>query len=199
MSSAGVQAMGGSPMCPQSMSLVATGIGVHPDQWGTPHTSRALSVDIVSAADLIFTADRTHRRDVVALSTRARSRTYTLRQGAHLAAWVASGSGPLGVASGKANGSAGNLDPLDPLSSVPPLPFDLAERMRWFTAELDAARGLAPPMAPRWPAWDPHDIGDPHLEGDQHHPDAITAAAESAFAVADALAAVLSSPVGRPE
>lgn len=189
VASAGVHAMDGAPMCPQSLSMVASGIGVSPKSIDPPHLSRALTGEIVNSADLIFTADRTHRRDVVALSPTARTRTYTLRQGAHLAGWVASDTGPLGIALAKSSGQV--IDPLDVLASVPALPDEPAERLRWFAAELDAARGLAPTTQPRWPEWDPHDIGDPHLEGDHLHPGAVKAAAESAFMVADAIAVVL--------
>lgn len=192
VSSAGVYAMAGAPMCEMSETLVSQHLaGAERDPLGL-HASRPLTAELVESADLILTADRTHRRAVLGLSPKARTRAFTVRQAGRLATWVTAAGGPLDVASARAAGAVLELDPLDPLAGVPPLPAEPGARLSWLLSEVDAARGMAPlELVGQWAAWDPDDIGDPHVEGDEAHPDAVAAAVGAALDVAAAIEATL--------
>lgn len=192
VSSAGVYAMAGAPMCEMSETLVSQELqGSGSDPLGI-HASRPLTSQLVEGADLILTADRTHRRSVLSLSPKARSRAFTLRQAGRLANWVTAPGGPLDVAVARAGGAVLELEPLDPLAGVPPLPIEPGPRLQWLLGEIDAARGMAPLAQADPSSWDPDDIGDPHVEGDEAHPAAVAAAVTAASEVAAAIAATMS-------
>lgn len=77
--SAGTGARPGMPMTEQAAAL-ALRYGAEP----TNHRSSPLTAADVARADLILTADRTHRAEVATLLPRASRRTFTLRQFARL-------------------------------------------------------------------------------------------------------------------
>jgi protein-tyrosine-phosphatase len=79
LSSAGVQAVVGSAMHPDS-ALVLRGLGGDPDGF----TARQLVDDMAIDADLTLTMTRQHRRDVLRGAPRALARTFTLREAADL-------------------------------------------------------------------------------------------------------------------
>ena len=192
VSSAGVYAMAGAPMCEMSETLVSQHLHGPADDPLGAHQSSRLTAEMVDSADLILTADRTHRRSVLALSPKARTRAFTIRQAGRLASWVTAPEGPLDVAAARAAGAVIDLDPLDPLAGVPPLPALPGARLAWLLSEVDAARGMAPlELTGQWTAWDPDDIGDPHVEGDEVHPDAAAAAVGAALELASAVEATL--------
>jgi protein-tyrosine phosphatase len=192
VSSAGVRALPGLPMCEVSEQQIEEHLfGLAPDPLSM-HASRVLTADIAAQADLILTADRTHRREVLAMAPVARARTFTVRQAARLAAWVAGPEGTLPVAQLRANGGEVDLDPLDPRVRAPALPTTTGGRMQWFVGEIDAARGLAPaPKESPMSQWDVDDIGDPHVEGSAFHPLAAQSEAAAAADLAQAIAATL--------
>lgn len=83
VTSAGIAAMAGAPMTPQMATLVA-------DAGGRPEgfVSRQLTEDMVATADLVLTATRDHRGEVLALHPPALRRTFTLREFVRLARTV---------------------------------------------------------------------------------------------------------------
>lgn len=81
------------------------------------HRPTQLTADIVEEADLVLTADRALRSAVVRLSPGARAKVFTLREAAALAGHV--------VAGASRPGGGG-----------------MARTLAWFTAEMDASRGL---------------------------------------------------------
>jgi protein-tyrosine phosphatase len=103
------------------------------------HAAVRLEAGHVRAATLVLGAAREHRSAAVALVPSAQSRTFTLLQAARLATWLSD----QGVA------APAGLGPQD--------------RLAWWVAELDAARG----DAPRGDAAD-DDLPDPHLGGVRH-------------------------------
>jgi protein-tyrosine-phosphatase len=77
--SAGVQAMAGSTMHPDT-ALVLRGLGGDPEGF----VARQLVDDMAIDADLTLTMTRSHQRDVLRRAPRALSRTFTLREAADL-------------------------------------------------------------------------------------------------------------------
>lgn len=77
--SAGTQAVIGSGMHPDS-ALVLQGYGADAGDF----RARQLIEAFVAEADLTLTMTRAHRRDVLHVAPRALSRTFTLREAAHL-------------------------------------------------------------------------------------------------------------------
>lgn len=192
VSSAGIRALSGAPMCAISSELIDEQLVGMAAGHAAEHESRALTADVAAQADLILTADRSHRRDLLAMLPAVRARTFTVRQAARLASWVAAPTGTLPVARAAAAGEALTLDPLDPRIGAPPLPQTPLARLHWFAGELDAARGLAPtPIALTGTDWDVDDIGDPHVEGPQIH----ALAAQFEMAAAAAISAALAATV----
>ncbi len=162
------------------------------------HVSRPLNRELIDHADLILTADRGHRSAVLALSPRARTTTFTLRQTTYLGPWVTGTSDILRIAAARAAGTDVWLPPGDLRATVPALPVDPAGRLTWLVAEMDAARGLAPRPgtneadgADEGPAAD--DIADPHAVGFAEHPRAVDQAVTAAAMIVSVMAEVLSS------
>ena len=166
MSSAGVEARAGSPAC----DLASAMVGV---DGMAGHQSRRVESGLIGEADLILTADRTHRAALARMAPASRNRTYTMRQAAALAVVVADAL------------ATGGLPP-----GAPPLPDDPDSRLSWFLAELDAARGREPEAVGRLlqthldqvpglrVSMDeadsgPLDIPDPHVYGFQLHEAAV--------------------------
>ncbi|TFC24397.1 hypothetical protein E3O25_14505 [Cryobacterium sp. TMT1-3] len=81
VSSAGTHAMIGSVMTPEAAALSS--------QYGassTQHVARQLTEQLIADADLVLTATRDHRREVVTLLPKATRYTFTLNQFARLVA-----------------------------------------------------------------------------------------------------------------
>ncbi|TFC76701.1 low molecular weight phosphatase family protein [Cryobacterium sp. TMS1-20-1] len=81
VTSAGTRAMSGSAMTPEAAALSL--------QYGasnTEHVARQLTEKLIADADLVLTATRDHRRDVVTLLPKATRYTFTLNQFARLVA-----------------------------------------------------------------------------------------------------------------
>lgn len=117
VASAGTAAVVGSPMTRQAAALsLRLGSG------STDHVARAVTSEIIDSVDLVLTATRAHRSDIVALLPRASRYTFTVRQFARL------------------------LDSLD--ASILALADEsIAERARRLVAEAAAQRGFLPPLA----------------------------------------------------
>jgi len=165
VSSAGVVARDGATRCARSRSLLAA-YGVDDvELWTTG--ARRLTAEDVRSADLILTASREHRAAVARLLPAAQTRTFTLRQAARAAHGIAAG----------------------PLPAVVPLPpaDDARAQLRWFVAELDAARG---------PVDDPldDDVPDPHVVGDAEHARAMTLMTTAVADLAACVQLVLAEP-----
>lgn len=191
VSSAGVHALEGMPMCEISETEVDARLAGLPMDDVALHSSRPLTTQLAEGASLILTADRQHRREILLSSPRLRDRVFTLRQAARLSTWLVSDTGSLPIAITRAAGGQVELDPLDPRFGVPPFPNSVGARLQWFSAELDAARGLAGNGDPGpWSQWDVDDIGDPHIEGAHLHPMAAEAAVAAALQIAAAIGVV---------
>lgn len=81
--SAGVRALTGSPLTPETARLAA-GYGVDAAA-AAGHRGRRLTEAQLKSPDLVLAMDRTHRRAVVELSPRSLRSTFTLREFARLA------------------------------------------------------------------------------------------------------------------
>ena len=198
VSSAGVAARAGAAACDLSTALVAGLLG--PDSVGlaTPadaHSARLLTAQLVASSDLILTADRRHRNRVAELAPAARKRTFTLLQAARTAEWICADGSVLAVADTRAGGGQVELDPGDHRHGVPALPPDPLNRLAWLVEEMDAARGVAPNPEGIEGVWDADDVPDPHVVGFSIHADAIERMSGAAQTLADALWAVVTTPV----
>lgn len=188
--SAGVAAGDDWPMCELADTMTTAALGE-----GGNHRSRRLTAELANEAGLILVADRGHRTAVGQLAPATRGRTFTIRQAARLAAWVVGDAGVLGIAEVKAAGGTPDLDPDDLRLGVPALPTAPRDRLGWFVAELDAARGLAPLAdAGDYPDCEPDDIGDPHVAGWYLHDVAVPCALAAAEVMVLALCDVLGMP-----
>ena len=112
VASAGTGALVGSPMTDRAVAELVR-LGVEP----TAHLARQVTAELVSGADLVVTATRSHRAAVVTLVPRATRYTFTALELARL------------------------LTDTDTLS----LPADPSLRVRELAAVAASGRGLAPP------------------------------------------------------
>jgi protein-tyrosine phosphatase len=135
--SAGTQSMVGHDMTPEAAHLAAH-YGADP----ADHRSQQLTDELITDADLILTATRDHRSNVVSLRPRAARYTFTLNQFARLL--------PGAVESI----SASSVELVQT-----PRP-DLATQLRALVAEVAATRGFSPPP----PHPDDDDIEDPYRQ-----------------------------------
>lgn len=155
---AGTFAAVGDAMCPQAASYVGLA--------GAIGDSRQLTPALLKRADLLLTADRTQRAWIARMDPASRQDTFTIRQAARLATWVAqfvaSGSTPPGAQ---------------------PFPDSTLDRLRWLVVEMDAARGMLA-------SWDPQhdDIEDRH--GDIDHRGTLDQVAHASTALAEAFIAI---------
>jgi len=134
ITSAGIDAEPGQPMCAQSAERAGDDPG--------SHRATALTADKLRQADLVLALDRTHRAAAARLDPGCRPRMFTLRQAAEFAARIVDEAAQGRIPEG-----------------APPLPADAKGRLRWLVAELDAARGT---LDGRLEGWD--DIPDDHGE-----------------------------------
>ncbi|WP_105033678.1 arsenate reductase/protein-tyrosine-phosphatase family protein [Cryobacterium aureum] len=143
VTSAGTRAMTGSAMTPEAAALSS--------QYGalrTHHVARQLTEKLIADADLVLTATRDHRRDVVTLLPKATRYTFTLNQFARLVA-ADPAQHPLVEIVGAAPGL-----PLPTSTTRPPLDFAA------YVAEVASTRGLHP--SPNPPTLD--DVDDPYRQ-----------------------------------
>lgn len=190
VSSAGTDAEPGIARCGLSQAL----IGVDEP------TGRAqlLSADVIADADLIFTADSGHRRQIALRNPTALSRTFTLTEAARLASWVVGPDGTLRFARAEAAGRSRPSEPNDLRVPTEALPADSWGRMRWLIAEMNSARGLIPRATNhfgylRVDAIGPDDIPDPHVLGYGLHQQTNAVIVAAVAAWVDAAASVASS------
>ena len=162
LASAGVSALPGQPMCREA--------ALHLELDPSRHASRELTPAVLDAADLIVTADRSHRGAAARMLPSCRSRLFTLRQAGKLGMTLA-----LRIVDG------------DLPDGAPPFPTRADERLRWLVGEFDAARGQLA-GSPEAEA----DIEDRH--GPAPHDDTF---AQVAAAIAN-LTAAFDATLGRP-
>lgn len=117
VSSAGVAAFPGDPMCGHAADHA------HVDPF--VHAARELDPAMLIEADLILAAERSHRGAVARMLPSCRPRLFTLRQAGKLGITLA-----LPLLEGQLPDGA------------PPMPDGPVERLRWLVHEIDAARGL---------------------------------------------------------
>jgi protein-tyrosine phosphatase len=137
--SAGTRALVGQPMTREAAEQVSEH-GTTP----SPHRARQLTAELVQAADLILTASRDHRGEVVSLAPSASRRTFTLREFTRIMNSVA------------AQESSGPHAPEAEAGS-------LRTALRSYVDRMAANRGYAPPPAR---AID-DDIDDPYRQSKQ--------------------------------
>ena len=152
--SAGTHAMVGQPMPPEAAEL-SRRAGLDPDA----HEGQQLTPTMVELADVVLTASREHRAAVVKMLPRASRRTFTLREFARIAEWVA------------ADAAAGGAPaPSDPVALI---------------EEVASSRGLAtPPSRP-----DDDDIVDPYRRSPEVYAEAERLITQAVDTVARAFAA----------
>ena len=129
--SAGTQAISGQDRCSSSTKAI------DPKENST-HVSMNINEIELSSYDLILTASKTQRSEVLQLVPAARNKIFTIVEAAHQSRWLVKPGGTLDVASGK---------PADPsleeiLEGIPPLPQNVNERWKWFIGEMHQWRGL---------------------------------------------------------
>jgi protein-tyrosine phosphatase len=141
VSSAGTRALVGQPMSPEAASLSL-------DYGGAPsaHRARQLTPQLVEEADLILTATRDQRGEVVSLAPATSRHTFTLRQFARIAT-----SPDIHAAISASMDGADDGSPRSTLLS--------------YVGAIAASRGYAPP--PARAADD--DIQDPYRQSKQVH------------------------------
>ncbi|MCU1639279.1 MAG: low molecular weight phosphatase family protein [Microbacteriaceae bacterium] len=121
--SAGTIAMVGDDMQPNVTALLAR-YGGEP----TVHRAQQLTPELIASADLVLTAGREHRSEVVSLHPRASRYTYTLNQLARLIA----------------------NSPVEPVETSPSAEHssrDHLERLRAYVQQVAKTRGFTPPPA----------------------------------------------------
>jgi len=171
VTSAGIRASEGSSACPLALDEV------EPAQRGAleSHHAQQLTRELVADADLVVTAELTHRAAVARLDPRAAQRTFTLLEAARLV--------PLAAQRLRAEGMDADPD-LDALVRTmhelrPTLPqVSGSERSGWFR------RGA------RIDAMSPLDIPDGHGLGKREHHRAVAASIEAASEIARGIGAV---------
>ncbi|MEC5151160.1 low molecular weight phosphatase family protein [Cryobacterium sp. GrIS_2_6] len=152
--SAGTYAMVGEGM-PDEAAALSIHYGGHPEA----HHARQLTAKLVADADLVVTAAREHRSEVVSLHPRASRYAFTLNQLARLTAGLAEAEQAAAV---HAAAERTRTDAAAPTAahavSLVDAAANPASTLRAYIAEVAASRGLTPP--PAAPADD--DIEDPY-------------------------------------
>ncbi|TFD61502.1 low molecular weight phosphatase family protein [Cryobacterium suzukii] len=154
VTSAGTQAMTGSAMTPEAAALSL--------RYGAPqtrHVARQLTEKLIADADLVLTATRDHRRQVVSMLPKATRYTFTLNQFARLVSPAARVDAPASAGPAAQNSSAESVatsTALAPPDSTARPPVDFAA----FIADVASTRGLYPSPTP--PTLD--DVADPYRQ-----------------------------------
>ena len=161
VTSAGTRAMVDHPMTAEA-AFLATQYGAEP----TLHAAQQLTTDRIAAADLVLTATREHRGEVVSLHPRANRYAYTLNQFARLV---------------EANPPA-----------VEPAVVELVETptINSYLAEIATTKGLAlPPLDPN-----DDDIEDPYRRSAEIYDRVGVVIDKSVTTITTALAAAIDRP-----
>ena len=159
--SAGTHAMVASPMTEEAAAL-ALKHGAH----STQHAARQLTEQLVGEADLILTATRDHRREVVTLLPKATRYTFTLNQFARLVSAPAepaaqpSDSVPSPERGPMIEPGTGSLGWAQLAGAPAPATGPPVSALSVFIASIAATRGLHP--SPNPPTLD--DIEDPYRQ-----------------------------------
>ncbi|TFC08840.1 low molecular weight phosphatase family protein [Cryobacterium sp. MDB2-33-2] len=156
--SAGTYAMVGDGMPAQAAAL-SLQYGGRPEA----HHARQLTARLVADADLVVTAAREHRSEVVSLHPRASRYAFTLNQLARLTAGLAEAEQAAAVHAAAERTRTDAAAPAAAPAAAHAASFvdaaaDPASALRAYIAEIAASRGLTPPPAD--PADD--DIEDPY-------------------------------------
>jgi len=155
--SAGTYAMVGDGM-PAEAAALSVRYGGRPEE----HHARQLTARLVADADLVVTAAREHRSEVVSLHPRASRYAFTLNQLARLTAGLAEAEQAAAVHAAAernpADASAQAAASVPPANSPAATEATPATVLRTYLAGIAASRGLTPPPAD--PADD--DIEDPY-------------------------------------
>jgi len=150
VSSAGLGALVGQPI-DTSTAVVLADVGLDPTQ----HRARQFTAELALEADLVLTAEGSHRDDVITAVPTAHRRVFTMKEFARLLPYAGSGD-PRDVIRGAAD-ARGRVGP------VPPAEDDVADgygldvrTVRGIAREIaravkDAADVLAPAPPPRRP------------------------------------------------
>ncbi|MBC9226829.1 hypothetical protein GL325_10865 [Aeromicrobium sp. 636] len=126
VASAGVMAPRGTPIDPESAAqLRARNVPV-PER-----TARQLKRDLVTAADLVLTATRAHRADVLDLDPRALRRTFTLVEFAALCTQVEATdfAGLVAAAATERSRGPRDVDLIDPIGQPTEVHAEVAARI----------------------------------------------------------------------
>lgn len=162
VTSAGTRALVGRPM-PEEIGALSLDYGGNPAE----HVARQLTAEMVEDADLVLTATRDHRGEVVSLSPAASRHTFTLQQFARIS--QAAETRPL-------------LEPVREDTGAP----GARPALRGYVDSVAASRGYAPPPAR---AID-DDIEDPYRQSKQVYRRVARTIDEAVTSVVSALAAV---------
>lgn len=175
VSSCGVAVSFDHPPCEQALALAK--VGGRRGSAVVPHQPEQFNAVLITAADLVLTADRDQRAAVIHLAPSAKSYTFTLREAATLASAVRQRLSHGDPQEGeRRRGDVAQVDLAGLHRSTGP-----PARLRWLALEMNAARGLVPLPEPRpsvrrlWPrataslAPSPYDIPDPHRRGGASH------------------------------
>ena len=166
VTSAGTRAMVDHPMTDEA-AFLATQYGAEP----TLHAAQQLTSDRIAAADLVLTATREHRGEVVSLHPRANRYAYTLNQFARLV---------------EANPPAVELSAVE-LWVVEPVE---TPTINDYLAEIAATKGLAlPPTRP-----EDDDIEDPYRRSAEVYDRVGLVIDESVTTITTALATAIDHP-----
>lgn len=165
--SAGTRAMVGQEMTTDAAALLPRYDATF-DATATAHCARQLTAELVAAADLVLTASREHRAEVVTLHPRAGRYTYTLTQ---LARLIAALDAPVFPPEPDANPVAQRREmrAAEPVAEERPTQEDAsrsaphavpAATLRTYLFDIATTRGFVPP--PEHPEAD--DIEDPYRQ-----------------------------------
>nr|WP_276568766.1 hypothetical protein [Aeromicrobium phoceense] len=136
--SAGVRAPAGHPIDPDSAEqLRVRGLQV------PAHAARQLTSDLVAEADLVLTATRAHRSDVLDLDPRALRRTFTALEFAGLVEGIEADGFAALVAQAAAARSTGpsDVDLVDPIGRSVQVHAEVAARIESAVTTIVAALG----------------------------------------------------------
>ncbi|MDJ0351060.1 low molecular weight phosphatase family protein [Cryobacterium sp. PH29-G1] len=184
VSSAGTRAMVAS-----AMTAEAAALSLQHGAPSTEHAARQLTEGLVRDADLVLTATRDHRREVVTLLPKATRYTFTLNQFARLLAAppaLAQSPGP-GPETGPTIDHGPGSTRWAPRADAPAPAQPPASAFADFIASIAATRGLHPSPTP--PALD--DIDDPYRQSAAVYTRVAAIIDDSVTSIAAALAPVL--------
>lgn len=169
VSSAGVRAMIGAPVCAVSQGVLGHAQG---------GAARDLTSELVQAADLVLTMEREQRSAAVRLAPGSQARVFTLRE----AAALLEGLIERGTRVDDPRELARAMHALRGVVKPPPLP---EQRRRWWQRPVPPA--------------DPITISDGHGLSDAEHTEALVTVRETTERVADAVLMIIGRTVERSD